>query len=174
MPTNPSDLAWHEKKALIIGRGSPEPSKKYLETVCTGAITEEGELLRLYPIPLRYLESSQRYRLWTWATFEVQKNLQDKRKESYRVRDGSIRILSQVRGGPERFSLLKKAVSRDRETLEELYRRDWTSMGVIEIEYIDFTAEKQQKRWEDDKPYICFCQSDLAHFDALIWPTPSY
>ena len=154
MPTNPSDLAWHEKKALIIGRASPEPSKKYIETVCTGALTEEGELLRLYPIPLRYLEMSQRYRLWIWAKFEVQKNPQDKRKESYKVRDGSITILSQVRSDAEQFSLLKRAISQDKETLVQLYHRDWTSMGVIEIEYVDFTAEKQQKSWENDKPYI--------------------
>jgi hypothetical protein len=40
-------VVWREQKALIIGRAYPEPSKKYIETVCTGAITESGELLRL-------------------------------------------------------------------------------------------------------------------------------
>jgi hypothetical protein len=56
MPTSPSEIEWQEKQVLIIGRASPEPSKKHIETVCTGGITADGEVLRLYPIPLRYLE----------------------------------------------------------------------------------------------------------------------
>ena len=154
MSLDPSGLKWIEKRALIIGRASPEPSKKHIETVCTGGITEDGQLLRLYPIPLRYLEPNQKYNLWTWARFDTQKNPSDKRKESFRVRDESITVLSHVQSDSEKFSLLQKAIVRDRETLDEQYHRDWTSMGVIEIEMIDFTAEMQKKDWEIDKPYI--------------------
>jgi len=154
MSTDPSDLGWQEKRALIIGRASPEPSKKHIETVCTGGITESGELLRLYPIPLRYLEKESRYKLWTWAKFDVQKNPSDKRKESFRVREGSIEVLAEVTDWSERFELLKKAIVRDRETLDGLYHKDWTSIGVVEIELIDFYKETQRKDWERDKPYI--------------------
>jgi hypothetical protein len=154
MAANSPDIAWEEKKALIIGRASPEPSKKHIETVCTGGITESGELLRLYPIPLRYLEATQKYKLWTWAKFDVLKNSQDRRKESYKVREDSITVLSHVATPAERFSLLKKGIVRDRETLDQLYHSDWTSMGVVEIEFIDLTARMQRKNWEKDKPYI--------------------
>ena len=122
--------------------------------MCTGAITEEGQLLRLYPIPLRYLEENQRYKLWSWACFDVQKNPEDKRKESFRVRDGSIRVLSDVESRDERFSLLRKGIVKDRETLEVHYHQDWTSLGIIEIELIDFSAQMQPRNWEEDKPYI--------------------
>lgn len=154
MPTDPSGLAWEEKQALIIGRASPEPSKRHIETVCTGAITDQGQLLRLYPIPLRYLQDTQRYNLWTWAKFEVQKNPQDKRKESYRVRPDSIRILSRVQSNSEKFSLLKKAIVQDRETLEDQYRQDWTSMGVVEVELVHLKPQIQKGNWEKEKPYI--------------------
>src|SRR6266404_3147481 len=126
MPTDPSALEWREEKVLIIGRASPEPSKKHIETVCTGGITEHGEVLRLYPIPLRYLEKERRYKLWTWAKFDVQKNAADKRKESYRVREGSIQVLGEVKDWSERFALLKAAIISDRETLDGLYHKDWT------------------------------------------------
>jgi hypothetical protein len=154
MPTDPSALEWREEKVLIIGRASPEPSRKYLETVCTGGITEKGEVLRLYPIPLRYLEAGSKYKLWTWAKFMIQKNPSDKRKESFRIREDSIQILGQVEDWSERFAFLEKAIFPDRETLEEMYYKDWTSVGVVEIEFVDFCAVPRKKDWEKNKPYI--------------------
>ncbi len=154
MSANPPNLTWIEKKALIIGRAYPEPSRKHIETVCTGAITEEGELLRLYPIPLRYLEEDRKYKLWTWARFLVQKSPEDKRKESFKVQEDSIQILSQIESKAERFSMLKKSIVNDREVLDEKYRTDWTSLGVIEIELIDLAARLPTKNWEREKGYI--------------------
>jgi len=153
MPTDPSALEWHDEKVLIIGRASPEPSKKHIETVCTGGITESGKILRLYPIPLRYLDPGSRYRLWTWATFEVQRSASDKRKESYRVREDSIKVLAQLEDKSEQFFFLQKAIFPHREALEELYYKDWTSVGVIEIELLNLYAKPRTKTWEKDKPY---------------------
>ena len=147
-------MTWEEKKALIIGRASPEPSKKHIETVCTGAITEDGELLRLYPITFRYLEEHQKYNLWTWASFDVRRDPQDKRKESFRVREDSITILSHVESEAERFSLIQKAISPSQEFLQEQYKRDWTSMGIVEITFRDLRAQLPKTNWEVDKPYI--------------------
>lgn len=154
MSSNAPQIEWQEKRVLIIGRASPEPSKKHIETVCTGGITENGEVLRLYPIPLRYLEKEKRYKLWTWAKFEVQKNSEDKRKESYRVREDSIQVLSEVEDWSERFALLQRAIVSDREALDDLYHKDGTSIGVVEIELLDFRKRTQGKDWDKDKPYV--------------------
>ncbi|MFN7936984.1 MAG: hypothetical protein U0R19_26920 [Bryobacteraceae bacterium] len=137
---------WVEKRALIIGRAYPEPSKKHIETVCTGAITESGELIRLYPVSLRYLDENQQYKLWTWVSFEAKKSEEDKRKESYRVREDSIRVLGEVESAAERFSLLKKAISRHREELEVAYREQWTSLGIIPVELTDISVKKHDSR----------------------------
>ncbi len=154
MSGDPSDVGWQQKRALIIGRASPEPSKTHIETVCTGGITEEGEVLRLYPIPLRYLESSSRYKMWTWAKFDVQKNPSDKRKESYKVRDGSIEVLGEITDKAEQFSFLEKAIFPDRETLDRRYHEDWTSIGIVEIELVKFYAAQTTKEdWRKSKPY---------------------
>src|SRR5579883_1073180 len=155
MASDPSDVGWQQKRALIIGRASPEPSKTHIETVCTGGITEEGEVLRLYPIPLRYLEPSSRYKIWTWAKFDVQKNPSDKRKESYKVRDGSIEILGEITDKTEQFSFLEKAIFPDRETLDRRYHEDWTSIGIVEIELVKFyAANTTRDHWGKSKPYI--------------------
>lgn len=154
MSTHSSAVAWRTERVLIIGRAAPEPSKKHIETVCTGGITEKGELLRLYPISWRYLETEKKYKQWTWAKFEITKNPSDKRKESYKVKEGSIEILGRVEDWSERFSFLEKAIVPDRETLEKLYRKDWTSIGIVEVELIEFHAEVQKKDWERDKPHV--------------------
>jgi len=154
MATNPSDIEWQEQKALIIGRAYPEPSKKHIETVCTGAITEDGRLLRLYPISLRYLDHHQQYKLWSWARFDVVKSPTDQRKESYRVKEETISVLSNVDSPEEQFSLLSKAIVSDRETLEDQYHNDWTSIGVIEIDLVRIEAEASRSDWKKTKPYI--------------------
>ena len=63
MSGNAPEIEWQEKRALIIGRASPEPSRKHIETVCTGGITEQGDVLRLYPIPLRYLRKGEQVQI---------------------------------------------------------------------------------------------------------------
>ena len=148
MATDSSGVVWREQKALIIGRAYPEPSKKHIETVCTGAITEDGQLLRLYPISWRYLNENQQYRLWSWATFEIRKSEDDKRKESYRVREESISVLSHVESQAERFSLLSKAIFLDRETLDRQYREDWTSINTVHLTIlIRLETSMRRVRW---------------------------
>ena len=44
---------------LIIAKTYPELSAKYGETVCTAAVDETGNPLRLYPIPFRYLAGTK-------------------------------------------------------------------------------------------------------------------
>ncbi len=110
--------------------------------------------MRLYPIPLRYLEKEQKYKQWSWAEFEVQKSPSDRRKESYIVRQDTIRVLGQIESEAERFDLLSKGIVQDRETLDVLKKNDRTSIGLVEIDVEDFTAESRRKEWEKEKPHI--------------------
>jgi len=154
MPSHTSSLEWRKERVLIIGRATPEPSRRHIETVCTGGITEKGEVVRLYPISWRYLEEEKRYKQWTWAEFEIAKDPSDMRKESYKVREGSIKILGQSRDWSERFMYLEHAIAKDKESLVERYQSDWTSIGVVQVELIDFYVRTQKKDWESDKSYI--------------------
>lgn len=74
-----------QKKILITVLTYPTPSHKYIETVCTAGITEEGDWIRIYPIKLRMLEGKiQKYH---WYIFDVEPRPSDKdlRKESFFV-----------------------------------------------------------------------------------------
>ena len=91
---------------------------------------------------MRYLEENQQYKLWTWVSFEARKSEEDKRKESYRVREESIKVLAEIESTAERFSLLQKAISKHREELETAYREDWTSMGIVPVQITKTTIKE--------------------------------
>jgi hypothetical protein len=83
------------KRALIVVRTYPTPAKTGVEVSCTAAITEQGEWLRLFPVPWRYLPDDQRFRKYQWVEVNVTK-ASDQRPESYKLKQDGIRILSDV------------------------------------------------------------------------------
>ena len=44
-------MNWEKKKILVTVKAYPEKSKRHGQVVCTIGITEEGEWIRLYPMP---------------------------------------------------------------------------------------------------------------------------
>jgi hypothetical protein len=78
------------RRLLIVAKTYPELSSKYGETVCTAAVDEDGNPLRLYPIPFRYLQGPQRFQRYQWVSVSTIKNVLDTRPESHRVDSGTI------------------------------------------------------------------------------------
>jgi hypothetical protein len=55
--------SWLNGRFLVLGLTYPHYSAKYAENVCTGAInTATGELVRIHPVPQRYLKTGARFR----------------------------------------------------------------------------------------------------------------
>ena len=81
------------KTALIVVRTYPTPAKKGIEVSCTAAVTDQGEWLRLFPVPYRFLKLDKRFRKYQWITVSLTK-ASDRRPESYRLDTDSIEILS--------------------------------------------------------------------------------
>ena len=82
------------KTALIVVRTYPTPSKTGVEVSCTAAITNEGEWLRLFPVPWRFLPEDQRFRKYQWVEVAVTKAT-DPRPESYKIKPDGIKVLSE-------------------------------------------------------------------------------
>ena len=72
------------KTALIVVRTYPTPATKGVEVSCTAAITDQGEWLRLFPVPYRRLKPVQRFHKYQWIDVEVEKS-SDARPESFRI-----------------------------------------------------------------------------------------
>jgi hypothetical protein len=112
------------RRVLIIAKTYPELSTKYGETVCTAAVDEEGNPLRLYPIPFRYLKGPQRFERYQWVSLGLSKNPHDVRPESYRVDPDSISLGATISATPDEWG--KRA-----EVVFKLQRWQYSSMNEV-------------------------------------------
>lgn len=83
------------KRALVVARTYPVPVPMGIESSCTAAITDEGEWLRLFPVPWRLLPNDQRFRKYQWIEARVVKAADDPRRESHHLQPDGIRVLSE-------------------------------------------------------------------------------
>jgi hypothetical protein len=113
---------WQTKRILILGTTYPSHSKKYSEIVCTGGIEEDTcRMIRLHPIPMRYLEESQRFKKFQWIDAKIHKHDSDPRPESFRIDPQSIVLGDVVRDHAVRRSFLENSphLVSSLETLKE-------------------------------------------------------
>lgn len=135
-------MKWEKKKVLVTVKAYPEHSTKHGDVVCTAGITEEGDWIRLYPMPYTYFLSADKIQRYDWIEVECTRVTDEKlrRKESYKVRDGSVKItdrsLSQgkVHGRApwaERSAIVLPKIAPTLEYLQEQFEQDKTSLGLI-------------------------------------------
>lgn len=131
--TRPSSL-----RVLIWGKTYPELSSKHAETVCTGAVDALGRPVRLYPVPLRYLDGPQRYRLYDVVEVHADRNPRDNRPESYRIVPDSLSIVGHVPPDGQEWAGRREWIFRDTswhfdsiDALDAARLRDHTSMGLL-------------------------------------------
>lgn len=137
-------MTWKKKRVLVTVKAAPETSQKYGESVCTAGITEHGEFIRLYPIILDNFKKGRGFRKFDWIEVECDKAEGEilGRRESYRV-DVSVPIRvvdsslsTKVKGRTnwaERNRILKPLIAGSIEELEDAYRNDKTSLGLIHV-----------------------------------------
>lgn len=157
-------MTWERKRVLVTVKTYPEKSRKYGTTVCTVGLTEDGEWIRLYPIPFKFYNGKDSIKKYDWIDVECQKNDHEKlgRKESYKVRSESIKIVDRSLSGKkgrrvdwkQRNEILMEHVSPSLECLQEQYKIDNTSIGLIKPrEVIDFIKNKELKIY--NTPFRC-------------------
>lgn len=72
------------KKVLVLVKTYPVISRKYGELVCTAGIDEEGNWIRLYPMPVSLFEDKE-LKKYRWIELDVEKRAayKDNRPESW-------------------------------------------------------------------------------------------
>ena len=73
-------------------RTYPVPEEDGVESSCTAGITEQGEWVRLHPMPYRFLPPQQQFKKYQWIELSVTKS-SDFRTESYRPKLNSMKLL---------------------------------------------------------------------------------
>ena len=92
MTTNP--LGTRTEQILIVVKTYPTPSAKSIEASCTAGITKSGEFIRLYPIPFRFLDDTQKFKKYQEIEARI-RSASDGRPESHKVDPDSIKILGE-------------------------------------------------------------------------------
>ena len=127
-----------KKRILVIAKAEPSPSTKYGSSVCTAGITEEGEFIRLYPIPYRvFCDRRTKFNKYDWIEVDCEKADDDPRIESYKVK-GDIQVVGHINtdfNWAERNSIVLPLRSKNFFELEE---KD-ASLGLVRpTEVLDF------------------------------------
>ena len=87
------------KKVLITVTTYPLPSRSYDELVCTAGLLEDGNWIRIYPVPLSFLTDQKNNGAlksgvkYTWIELDLLKRSDDFRPESYSPRYYDFRDL---------------------------------------------------------------------------------
>lgn len=144
-------MEWKTKRVLVTVKAYPEKSTKYGETVCVAGITEENELIRLYPVQFKYFRGNEPIKKYYWIEVECTKNTGEKlqRKESYKIRESTgIKIIDTSFSEPradwkKRNRIIKPLISDSIEALERKFKGDKTSLGIIKVHnLIEFYSRK--------------------------------
>jgi hypothetical protein len=81
---------WSTKRVLITVRTYPVPAHRGIEVSCTAGVTSDGNWIRLFPIPYRFLAPDQRFIKYQWIDVQATRPRGDPRPESYTLRIDSI------------------------------------------------------------------------------------
>ena len=158
-------MTWENKKVLVTVKAYPEKSKKHGTVVCTAGITDAGDWIRLYPMPYSSFLGAQKIQRYDWIEAECERVTDEKlgRKESYRVRDGSVNIidrslsLGKIKGKApweKRNEIILPKIAPSLEYLQEQYQKDKTSLGLIKpTAVMDFFTRKELQQPPEPKEY---------------------
>lgn len=145
-------------KVLIWGKTYPELSSSYKETVCTGGCLEDGTPVRVYPVPLRYLDAASKYKLYEWVEINLEKSPSDARPESYRMRGSSIQRVGAIdtkHHWRERQRFIHANTSWHYNCLADLYeaqKEKKTSLGFVRVGSVE-KVYVERRSPEDEKQH---------------------
>lgn len=158
---------WQRRRILIWGKTRPELSKKYREIVCTGGVFEDTkQLVRLYPIPLRYMDEEKIFKKYQWIDASVTKSLSDPRPESYKICYDDIQTCGVIETKAGNWDARAEWIMNEGnifssvEALQEKQRIDNTSLGlvkplrVMDVCVYPFSREEKDKFWQHYKEAI--------------------
>jgi hypothetical protein len=185
MPEN-----WKRERILIWGKTRPELSKTYGELVCTGGLLESTkQLIRVYPVPLRYLDDERIFKKYQWIEASIGKSSKDTRPESYKIDFNNIEVQEKipiVNGSWDKRAewILNPAnIVQSVEEIQELQKAHRKSLGIISPKYVTevtfepFTFD-EKLNWKKNLDAIA-AQADLQFIaeekrDIEPIPPPDY
>jgi hypothetical protein len=146
---------------LLTVKAYPEKSKRYGSVVCTAGIMENGEFVRLYPVPFENFRGGKNIPKYSWINVECKKASEYlNRKESYKVRYSTLKIINHVDTGvdkqwKERNQIILPLLSDSIEELERKSKIDNTSLGLVKPrEIVDLSIDEREEADSEEKKIV--------------------
>ena len=86
---------WQPIRVLVTVKTYPTPAHRGIEVSCTAGVDGEGRLIRLFPIPFRYMAVNTQFHKYQWIEVNVRK-ASDPRPESFTPDLDSIQVAETV------------------------------------------------------------------------------
>jgi len=151
---------FERKRVFILVKTYPTISEKYSELVCTAGVLENGEWVRLYPIPFRLLNNSQKFPKYNWIDVDIERNTSDFRVESYRPDLDSIYVepeLPKIKGKVDwekrrEIVFNGQPIYTDLQSLIDEAKRDKKSLAIFKPSKVKrLLVEKVSDQWDKEK-----------------------
>lgn len=153
-----------EFEFMVNCKTYPAVSQKYIETVCTGGVEANGDFVRLYPVPFRFLEGTQRYKRWDIIRVRAHRTTKDTRPESWHLSEGcEIKIVKRMTTHKRQWEWMRPTVHQ---STQEMAERGVTN-GCVEIIPLEFYSEPDKKRWTPSQLNV-FKQKNLFISDEVL------
>ncbi len=149
-----------KEKILITVKTYPNPSKTYIETVCTAGVRENGDWIRLYPIRYRDLPKDKQFDKYDWISVPVQKRTKDDfRPESHTPHLNDLEIVGHITAANNwsvrRDIILGKNNCRVHHSIKELNEKaknNELSLATYKPkEILDFNFEACDDEWDKEQ-----------------------
>lgn len=153
-----------ELEILVNCKTYPSVSTKYTETVCTGGVDRDGNFIRLYPIPFRFLEKDEQYKRWDVIRVKAYRDTKDIRPESWHYVPGTpIEVIGRAESETDRWQWMKSVLFHGTEDLE---RQELTN-GLVEIEPVEFYWKPDDAEWSERQKNVIFQGNLFAEKDDI-------
>lgn len=175
-------MAYRKARILILCKTYPTPSARYSETSCVAGMEENGELVRLYPVPFRLIADTAKFRKWQWITAQIEKAKKDHRRESHRIGVDTIVLDQEAPGTDDGWAERRKWLGKMPmfETFADLDRsrtEEGATLGLLRPARIlglditetapDWTEEEKGKLLQLQQQGNLFDNTDVASIATL-------
>ncbi len=146
------------ERVFITVKTYPAISKKYDELVCTAGIRENGDWVRIYPVPFRKLGFEDRYKKYQWIEIDIKKNKSDIRPESFSPNNIEDIGIGEFVDTKDEWKERKQIIFKKQKpytNLEEVIgkaKENQLSITVFKpAELKDFIIEEVDSEWSEEK-----------------------
>lgn len=145
-------------RVFITIKTYPSISESYTELVCTAGFLEDGSMIRIYPVPYRFLKDYQQYKKYQWIDIDLVKRKKDFRPESYSPKDIDKEFILERFVGTENWAERKNMVLKNVYTNMSTLIADaknpekHISLAVLKPkEIVDFYWKSVSREWDKNK-----------------------